>query len=836
MRFANQLLDVRSLDPDDARRRTLLNILVAGVTVLSLVGLLVTGIYALTGLSTLDEVLRPFLACLAAGIGMLVIYVLNRYVSGWLASFLFLLIIVIGAAFTDTPQEIANGRSLIVFAIPIVMGSIILPPVASFLMAGLSSLVITAVGLSAGVVPNMFAMAIFFMVGLVAWLSARSLERALADLRQTNVELDQRVDERTMDLAEALAREHAEANKNQAILDSIADGVIVFNNQNEAVLANPAIGHILEQPIGKILDADIRILLGEEISPEDQQRIVEFLEDRETRHSGVKFDLGEKTLSVSFAPVLGASDEVTGSVAVFRDFTREAEIDRMKSDFVSIVSHELRTPLTSIKGYLELLLMGAAGSINKQQGSFLEIAKGNAERLHELVSDLLDISRIESGKAELDVQVVSLADIVEQVANTLQNEFAERGLTLTIDVPPDLPEFFGDPGRIAQILTNLMGNAYKYTSEGGATVRARAAKDVMQIDVIDTGFGISEEDIEKLFTRFFRAEDHLIRQQPGTGLGLNITKSLVDMHDGEIWVESELGVGSTFSFSLPLPAGLMEMQADGEQIQPTPALMPVKEDEVETLAIPAGPWVLVVDDDPDVARLFQHQLQRAGYRVTIVNQGSRVVEVARQLKPELITLDLLMDVDGLTVLQQLKADPVTTEIPVIIISVVPEAQDGIALGAADYLVKPLDEGELLSRVRHVLDQLNGESQNRILVVDDEIDIVGWLKHSLTHYGYDVTEAFDGVQALEAVQAEKPDLILLDMRMPRMDGRTTIRRLRENQDTRHIPIIVLSANPMNDDADRAQMVDLGVKEFLRKPVTVDQLVTEVQKHLGQTGAT
>jgi PAS domain S-box-containing protein len=645
----------------------------------------------------------------------------------------------------------------------------------------------------------------------------------LEDLRAINVELDQRVAARTKDLADALARAYAESSKNQAILEGIADGVIVFDQDGQAIVANPAMGMILGIPSQELLGRDIESMMGHDVALEEREIIVAMLKEGGLLRSGLKFGWGEKMLSVSFAPVHGQPDEVTGTVAVYRDFTREAEIDQMKSDFVSIVSHELRTPLTAIKGYLDLLLLGAAGPITQQQQNFLEIAKGNAGRLHGLVSDLLDLSRIESGRAELDLQVVVLPQIVEQVVDTLRYEFEVRDLALTIDVPPDLPELFGDPVRITQILTNLLSNAYKYTSAGSVTLRVRQIQGALQVDVADTGLGISGSDQEKLFTRFFRARDTMVRQQAGTGLGLNITQSLIELHGGDIWVESEPGKGSTFSFTLPLPAGLVRVpEATGRE--------PVETDIHESMAIPAGPWILVVDDDPDVAKLFHLQLQKEGYRVSVVNQGSRVVDVARQLQPELITLDLLMDVDGITVLKQLKADPVTAAIPVVVVSVVAEPHEGLALGAADYLIKPLDEGELLSCVRRVLEPREDGIGDKILVVDDETDIVGWLKLSLNHYGYQVTEAYDGIQALAAVANDTPDLILLDLRMPHMDGRTTIQRLRQQEEGRHIPIIVLSADAVGDEAERARMAEMGVQEFLRKPVALESLVGEVRRHL------
>ncbi|MDX9829518.1 MAG: response regulator [Anaerolineae bacterium] len=832
VRFLSYLVDIPSEDPDERRRSRLLNLLLLSLSVLTFLTLLVTILVSIADVQNWETNSTVLVGSGAGLLSFAVIYVINRRGLSWLASTLFLLVLIAIISFTESdPKEVVDGRTLFLFAIPILTASVILRSYASFFAAGIITVILVSIALYTGLVPNLVALVGFYALALLSWLSARSLERALEDVRAINRELDQRVDERTRDLTEALAREHAEANKNQAILEGIADGVIVFGNDGKAVVANPAIGHLLGKDAGDFLGRDIAELMAGDVAPADQQMVDGLLRETDSYRSSVKFEWADKTLSVSFAPVHDMRGAVTGTVAVFRDFTREAEVARMKSDFVSIVSHELRTPLTAIKGYLELILMGAAGPVSKQQASFLEIARANTERLHILVSDLLDLSRIESGKVELEVKVVSIPQLVDQVSTTLQKEFADRGMTLTTDVPDDLPEIFGDPGRIMQILTNLLSNAYKYTREGGAMVRARVEDSFLRIDVIDTGVGISAQDQALLFTRFFRAEDDLVRQQTGTGLGLNITKSLVELHGGEIRVASELGKGSTFSFTLPLPEGLVRP----EGVEAAPLSAP---DAPKALPspIPAGPWILVADDNQDVTGLFQLQLERAGFRVVVVNQGSRVVDVARQLRPELITLDLLMDVDGLAVLKDLKADDVTAHIPVVIVSVVPKGEKGLALGAADYLVKPLDEGELLNCVRRVLDLGNDGTRNKILVVDDEIDIVGWLKHFLTHSGYEVAEAYDGIQALEAVRQDRPDLILLDLKMPRMDGRTTLRRLREQAETRDIPVVLLSANPVSDETERAQMLSLGVRRFLQKPITAEQLVAEVQRQLGHRAGT
>jgi DNA-binding response OmpR family regulator len=362
---------------------------------------------------------------------------------------------------------------------------------------------------------------------------------------------------------------------------------------------------------------------------------------------------------------------------------------------------------------------------------------------------------------------------------------------------------------------------------------------VVQIDVEDSGLGITADDQEKLFTRFFRAESAAVRKQPGTGLGLNITKSLVEMHGGEIWLTSQLNVGTTISFTLPLPEGLTT------KTQKNPAVLPPSPEQADRLLEKRGKLaavsihentahIMIVDDDIQIARLFQHRLQEAGYRVTIQENSQNIIETARDVKPDLITLDLLMEVDGLSILKQLKDSPETNNIPVVVISVVPESKKGLALGAADYLTKPVDRDALLGAVGRIFDQLEQDKMGRkILVVDDDKDIANWLRHALTVYGYEVTTAHDGIECLEAVDKKIPDLILLDMMRPRMDGATTVRKLREKQRSQHIPIVVLSANPPGDEKERAQLFGAGVKEFLKKPVPIENVVSEIEKHLRST---
>ncbi|MDY7075331.1 MAG: histidine kinase dimerization/phospho-acceptor domain-containing protein, partial [Chloroflexota bacterium] len=407
MRTISRLLDVRSTDPDDARRRKLLNILLVGVAAMTLLGLLATIIVDIIGLAGQDRpLLLVYQGGLVALVGTLIIFATNRYWSGWLASLLFLLLLTIVFAFSDEPRQVVEGRSTFLFAIPILMASVLLRPWASFVMAGLSSLIIAALALSLPqYVPPLPSMLGFFAVGLVAWLSARSLENALEDLRVINRELDQRVEERTHDLAEALSR-------NQAILAGIADGVVVFDHKGQATDANPAMSRLLGRPFGEIVGHDIEVLMSEDVDDDDQEVVSSLLKDKDKSYPGLKLEWGNKTLSVSFAPVKDNLGKATSTVAVFRDFTREAELERMKSAFVSTISHELRTPLNAILGYADMLKEAVYGPISDGQLDALERIIVNSKRQLSIVNDLLDQAQIEAGTLRIKVNPFAPVDLI----------------------------------------------------------------------------------------------------------------------------------------------------------------------------------------------------------------------------------------------------------------------------------------------------------------------------------------------------------------------------------------------------------------------------------------
>jgi PAS domain-containing protein len=336
----NQFVDVSVADPDDKRRRQLFNIIISSIAVLSLFLLLATTVVSLLipNMAEINYIYFTGVIILGATLSF---YLINRIktIPGWITSGLFLLFLTTAITFSDIPKEVSGGRTLFVFTIPIIMASVLLTPASSFIFGGLSSLIISVIAISINEPPNTPAIAGYLVIALVAWLSSRSLEQALKELRQINIELDHRVEDRTRELSEALTREMAEAGKNQAILEGIADGVIVFDTQGKSIVANPALSFLLEKSPASLLDAPMQNLLQEgKIAPLDRETILAMLHDPQKDMPSVRFRWGERTLLVNAAPVIAGLGETIGTVAVFRDFTREAEVEQMKNTFVAMVS------------------------------------------------------------------------------------------------------------------------------------------------------------------------------------------------------------------------------------------------------------------------------------------------------------------------------------------------------------------------------------------------------------------------------------------------------------------------------------------------------------------
>jgi signal transduction histidine kinase len=544
----------KTTDPDEIRRGTILNYLLAGTFVLTFITL-VASIAILTAASLWGDPGSDLLLVTIAvcSLGSLGLFTVNQR-SPRTGALLFLSLLSIAFWFSDVPAELADGRSTFVFLIPIAISSLLLSPASSFFFAIINSIAVVLMGYIGHEVPNIPAIISFYMLALVSWLTTRSLEAALKEVRLINTELDQRVADRTQELSESLSRESAQASQRQAILQGIADGVVVFDSNGKAILANPALTRLVDIPLDQILTRHSHdIFESSEITNEDRNTLLGIFSASHSNPIPMRIRWGEKTLSVSAAPVSDGQNKFIGNVAVFRDFTREAEVEEMKNSFVAMVSHELRTPLNAILGYSEMLRDAYYGQMNDKQTNAADRILNNSRRLLDIVSDLLDKAQIEAGHLNLKVSAFPTKVLTENLHSVMDKITNDRGLTLTSCVAPEMPEEMkGDPERIQQVMINLVNNAAKFTEKGGITVNLyKVADEYWACDVVDTGPGISPEDQRYIFEPFRQVDKTVTRSHGGIGLGLSIVKRLIDLMGGRIFLKSVVGQGSTFTVVLP---------------------------------------------------------------------------------------------------------------------------------------------------------------------------------------------------------------------------------------------------------------------------------------------
>ncbi|MGH2468884.1 MAG: response regulator, partial [Chloroflexota bacterium] len=470
-----------------------------------------------------------------------------------------------------------------------------------------------------------------------------------------------------------------------------------------------------------------------------------------------------------------------------------AEASQVKSEFLASMSHELRTPLNAILGFSELLIDSGENEAAETRQQFLGNIHDSGEHLLELINDILDLAKVEAGGMELRVTTFDVQELLGQVVDTVR-PLADRGAVGLRTSSGGSVELSADEGRVKQVLYNLLSNAIKFTPEGGSvTVAASALGDSVTLSVADTGIGIAPKDQERIFLEFQQVDSSSGRRYQGTGLGLALTKRIVELHGGRISVESALGHGSRFVVALPRRAAVSDappaLAADG-----TPPLA----------AGDGQPLVLVVEDDARVASLLNLYLTRGGYRAVVADSGAAALENARRLHPLAITLDILLPgLDGWEVLRELKSDPATRDIPVVVVSVLDDEQMGQALGAADYLVKPVDRAALLARLeRYAFTSKVKQNEVRVLVVDDDPAALRLLAGILEPLGFSVSTASGGAEAIALARAQVPDLMLMDLMMPDVSGFEVIDALKAEPKTARVPILVISARDMTaEDKDR-----------------------------------
>jgi PAS domain S-box-containing protein len=538
--------------------------------------------------------------------------------------------------------------------------------------------------------------------------------------------------------------------------------------------------------------------------------------DRETLRNRDLVDIPEETIQTNKKgarilhtkkiPILDATGEPAFLLGISEDITEakktqealhhaqeEAErANRVKSQFLASMSHELRTPLNAILGFSELLSDDATGRFDEAtRRRFLDQIHSSGQHLLELINDILDLSKVEAGQMELQLQSVDLGSLIDEAVQTVEPLARIKAIALHAEPGPDV-HLIADAAKVKQMLLNLLSNAIKFTPNGGSIqIRGRQVDSWVEIAVSDTGIGIAAEDLGRLFTEFQQLDAGPGRQQEGTGLGLALTRRFAELHGGQVKVESALGMGSTFTLRLPLEATAIRAPAP---LEPPPV----------TASDPGRPLVLVVDDNPQAAEILARTMGAGGFRIKVAHTGPEALSMARELKPVAITLDILLpEVDGWEVLNRLKADEATRNIPVIVVSVVDNPALGRALGAFDYFVKPVDGKALLSRLsQYAFTNKVKTEPVRVLVVDDEKANLDLLEALLEPAGFAVIRAGGGQEGIDLARSQMPNLILLDLMMPDLTGFDVVEALRAEEATRSIPIMVLTAKALTEEDKRA----------------------------------
>jgi len=490
---------------------------------------------------------------------------------------------------------------------------------------------------------------------------------------------------------------------------------------------------------------------------------------------------------------------------------------RHKSEFLANMSHELRTPMNAIMGFTRLVMRRCKDLLPAREYENLGKILLSSEHLLALINDILDLSKIEAGRMEVHASSVDLEPLVDLCLRTIEPLVKSDRLRLIKTLEQGLPLLFSDQDKLKQILINLLSNAVKFTEDGAITVTARSCDGEIVMAIADTGIGIPKDKLELIFEEFRQVDSSTTRKYSGTGLGLTISRHLARLLGGDIMVQSTVGVGSTFTVTLPLRYGAapLAVRAGAVSSPKEPAAQP-EADKV----------LLAIDDDSDVIYLLRENLVETGYRVVGALSGEEGLRKARELRPSAITLDILMPhKDGWQILHELKADPATRDIPIIVLSIVDNKDLGYRLGASDYLLKPFEREAILA----ALARLDPPDRGRLLVVDDDPQVVDLVRQILEDEPYEVMAAADGQEALEAITQTRPDVVLLDLLMPGMDGFTVIERLRQDPQTHHIPVIVLTAKTLTD-AEHAMLEQRVRKVIEKRGLDRDTLLQELRSLL------
>jgi PAS domain S-box-containing protein len=598
----------------------------------------------------------------------------------------------------------------------------------------------------------------------------------------------------------------------QAVMENSPVAIVTLDLDEYVVSANPAFGQLFgysqAEVVGQKLDP---LITNEEVRAEAEAYTRQarhrptYGMSRRCRKDGSFIDVEILAVRVEI------EGQLVGMMALYHDITellaarREAEhANQTKSQFLANMSHELRTPLNAILGYSEMLTEEAHDDGNEEYIPDLDKIHSAGKHLLALINDVLDLSKIEAGKMELYLESFDVAALMEEVSTTVRPLVEKNSNVLTVRCAEDSGEMYGDITRMRQSLLNLLSNASKFTENGTivaeVSVEREPAGETLVFAVTDSGIGMTDEQASRLFEAFTQADASTSKRFGGTGLGLTITRKFCQMMGGDVEVQSEEGVGSTFTMRLPRevqgPAATEAEVGDGD-----------------------GPLVLVIDDDEAARDIARRHLERDGYRVATASDGEIGLRLARELDPVAITLDVMMPgMDGWSVLSALKSDPDLARIPVIMLTILDEKPLGLALGASGYLTKPVERGQLLGLVGN----FTHDGSRQILIVEDDEGTRQVVRRTLEGAGCTVVEAENGLVGLQRVEESRPSLILLDLMMPELDGFGFLEELRGTPGGDEIPVVVMTAKDLTDE-DRERL-NGGVERILEKGTSLtDEII-------------
>jgi signal transduction histidine kinase/CheY-like chemotaxis protein len=507
------------------------------------------------------------------------------------------------------------------------------------------------------------------------------------------------------------------------------------------------------------------------------------------------------------AAVRGADRRVLGHLVLYRDVTTEAAAAAAKSEFVSIVSHELRTPLTSVKTSLDLLLKGAAGPISEGTRDLLDIALRNLDRLIRLVDDLLDLSRIEAGRVEFKLQPVSLEDATSRAVDAVEAFARERGVQIQVERADGDAMISADPDRLQQVIVNLLSNAIKFSPTGGRVgLRWWKQSDYAVLEISDEGQGIPAERLEEIFDKFRQLEQSATRKVGGAGLGLAISRSIVDQLGGDLWAESAVGLGSKFFVRLRLTSGQPEAQDLGAAVAATPGTL------------------LLVESDTDRQRLFKAQFESEGWQVVVSSRGEEGLDLALARGPDLILTGVeLEDMHGLDFVQRLRASPTCVATPTLLVGPGGDPRQAVSYGADGWVVGDTDG--LMAEVARLS---SAPGRRVVLIIEDDPAVRMGLARGLRRAGYACIEAASGEAGMVVARQRTPDLVMTDVQIPGMDGLMVLREFRADPTLAGVPAIVITGHAAPDLVESIK--SLGAN-FLPKPFGTSTVLREVGKLIG-----